>query len=95
MPPRREWAAGWGREEYTTRRDAARLWRAIVFTTATFAIAIVLLPNNSTAVDRIALYVIPLQLVVGARLPGARPLGLKSTKLILVILGFCVTVEFV
>jgi hypothetical protein len=53
------------------------------------------LPANSTAVDRIALYVIPLQLVVGAHLPGARLFGLTPKQMMLAALGFCVAVEFV
>jgi energy-coupling factor transporter transmembrane protein EcfT len=72
-----------------------RLWRAMAFTAVACAIALVLLPANSTAVDRIALYVIPLQLVVGAHLPGARLFGLTPTQLMLAALGFCVAVEFV
>jgi hypothetical protein len=72
-----------------------RLWRAMAFTAVACAIALVLLPANSTAVDRIALYVIPLQLVVGAHLPGARLFGLTPAQLMLAALGFCVAVEFV
>ena len=41
-----------------------RLWRAMAFTAVACALMLVLLPSNSTAVDRIALYVIPLQLVI-------------------------------
>lgn len=72
-----------------------RLWRAMAFTAVACAIALVLLPSNSTAVDRIALYVIPLQLVVGARLPGARLFECTPGQLQLATLGFCVAVEFV
>ena len=72
-----------------------RLWRAMALTAVACAIALVLLPSNSTAVDRIALYVIPLQLVVGARLPGSRLFGLTPLQLLLAALGFCVAVEFV
>ncbi|MDC0315944.1 EpsG family protein [Synechococcus sp. AH-551-G15] len=72
-----------------------RLWRAMAFTALGCALALVLLPDNSTAVDRIALYVIPLQLVVGCRLPGTKLFGLKQAQLLLAVLGFCVAVEFV
>lgn len=72
-----------------------RLWRAMAFTALGCAVALVLLPANSTAVDRIALYVIPLQLAVGSRLPGTQILGLKPAQLLLAVLGFCVAVEFV
>ena len=72
-----------------------RLWRALTFTALGCAMALVLLPANSTAVDRIALYVIPLQLAVGSRLPGTQLFGLKPAQLLLAVLGFCVAVEFV
>jgi hypothetical protein len=72
-----------------------RLWRAMAFTALGCVVALVLLPSNSTAVDRIALYVIPLQLVVGSRLPGTQLLGLTPAQLLLSVLGFCVAVEFV
>lgn len=72
-----------------------RLWRAMAFTALACAVALVLLPANSTALDRFALYVIPLQLVVGSRLPGSQLFGLQPRQLLLVVLGFCVAVEFV
>lgn len=72
-----------------------RLWRAMAITALGCALALVLFPGNSTAVDRIALYVIPLQLVVGSRLPGTQLLGLKPAQMLLVVLGFCISVEFV
>ncbi len=71
------------------------LWRGLAFTALGCALALVLLPANSTAVDRIALYVIPLQLVVGSRLPGTQFFGFNSAQLLLAVLGFCVAVEFV
>lgn len=72
-----------------------RLWRAMALTAVACAIALVLLPANSTAVDRIALYVIPLQLVVGSYLPGARLFGLSPSQLIMTILGYSFFVQFV
>ena len=72
-----------------------RLWRAMAITALGCALALVLLPGNSTAVDRIALYVIPLQLVVGSRLPDTQLFGLKPAHMLLVVLGFCISVEFV
>jgi len=71
------------------------LWRTMAFIAVGCAIALVLFPSNSTAVDRVALYVIPLQLFVGARLPGARLFGLTPLQLLLAVLGYCVGVEFV
>jgi len=72
-----------------------RLWRALALTALGCVVALVLLPSNSTAVDRIALYVIPLQMVVGSRFPGAQMFGLTSTQLLMSVLGFCLTVQFV
>jgi hypothetical protein len=72
-----------------------RLWRAMAFTALGCAVALVLLPSNTTAVDRIALYVIPLQLVVGSRLPSTQLLGLTPAQLMVSVLGFCLAVEFV
>ena len=72
-----------------------RLWRAMAFTAMGCAVALVLLPSNSTAVDRIALYVIPLQLAVGTRLPGTQLLGLSPAQILYFVLGFCLAVEFV
>ena len=47
---------------------------------------------SSTAVDRMALYLIPLQLFVGSRIPDIRPLGVESGtwNLILILLSFFV-----
>jgi len=72
-----------------------RLWRAMAFTAFACAVALVLLPSNSTAVDRIALYVLPLQLVVGSCLPGTRLFGINQSQLVHVALAFSVAVEFV
>lgn len=72
-----------------------RLWRAMALTAIACAVGLVLLPSNSTAVDCIALYVIPLQFVVGARLPGSRLFGIHPSQLLLAALAFSVAVEFV
>ena len=72
-----------------------RLWYSLSLTALACAVALVLLPSNSTAVDRIALYVIPLQLVVGSRLPSTKLLGLSAPELLMIVLGFCVSVQFV
>jgi len=72
-----------------------RLWRAIALAAFGCSVALVLFPSNTTAVDRIALYLIPLQLVIGSRLPDTQFLGLTSVQLLLIVLGFCCAVEFV
>jgi len=84
----------WPRQFALTAQQL-RLWRAMAFTALGCAVALVLLPSNSTAVDRIALYVIPLQLVVGSRLPGSRLFGIHQSQLLLAVLAFSVAVEFV
>lgn len=71
------------------------LWRSIALTAVVCFIAFILLPSNSTAVDRISLYVIPLQLVVLARIPGARLFGLSSQSLLALVLLYSVSVQFV
>jgi hypothetical protein len=82
-------------KRFELTKQQLRLWRAMAFTSLACAVALVLLPANSTAVDRIALYVIPLQLVVGSRLPGTQLFGLSPRQLLLAVLGFCVAVELV
>lgn len=72
-----------------------RLWSALALTAVACAISLLILPSNSTAVDRVALYVIPLQIVVGSRLPGTRLLGLSPSQLLVSVLAFCIAVEFV
>jgi len=82
-------------KRFELTQQQLRLWRAMAFTALGCAVALVLLPSNSTAVDRIALYVIPLQLVVGSRLPGTQLFGLTPVQLLVSVLGFCLVVEFV
>jgi len=72
-----------------------RLWRSMAYTSLACAVALVLLPANTTAVDRIALYVIPLQLVVGSRFPGSGLFNLHPKVLLILVLLFCVSIEFV
>ncbi len=72
-----------------------RLWRAISLTALGCALALVLFPSNSTAVDRISLYVIPLQLVVGSRLPSTRLFGLSPPQITITVMAFCVSVQYV
>lgn len=77
------------------KQQQLRLWRALALTALGCAVALLLFPSNSTAVDRIALYVIPLQLVVGSRIPGTHMFGLSPAQLLASVLGFCILVEFV
>jgi len=72
-----------------------RLWRAMAYTAIACSVLLVLLPDNSTAVDRISLYIIPLQLVVGSRLPGSGFFNFKPKILMGLVLCFCISVQFV
>lgn len=72
-----------------------RLWRSLSLTAFGCAVALALFPSNSTAIDRIALYVIPLQLAVGSRIPSIHLFGLTSAQLLLSVLSFCIAVQFV
>lgn len=72
-----------------------RLWLAMSFLAVVCAFALLLFPSNSTAVDRIALYAIPLQLVVGSRLPGTHLLGCSRSLLVLLVLAFAAAIQFV
>lgn len=83
------------RQRFMFTLNELRLWRAMALAAFGCAVALVLFPSNSTAVDRIALYLIPLQLVIGSRLPDTQFLGLTSAQLLVIVLGFCFAVEFV
>ncbi len=69
-----------------------KLWLWI----ATFALLCVpLVSLASTAVDRVALYLIPLQLFVFARLPRLAKTTKTRTPLVLAIVGYYATVQYV
>ncbi len=68
-----------------------RIWRNFSLAAAALAVALLLSPS-STAVDRVALYVLPLQVVVLASIPGtllSRGLG------ILTVVAYAFAVQFV
>ena len=75
--------------------DETKLWRN--FALAAFAALVLLfLSPSSTVVDRLALYLIPLQLIVFARLPlvfGSR--GRRNGQLTLAIIAYSALVQFV
>jgi hypothetical protein len=72
-----------------------KLWRN--FALAAFAALVLLMMlNSSTVVDRLALYLIPLQLVVFARLPTVFAHGGKeSGPFTLLVIGYSALVQFV
>lgn len=72
-----------------------KLWRNFALG-AFAALAMLLLMESSTIIDRIALYLIPLQLVVFSRMPTAFPLkGRQNSQLIVAIIGYSALVQFV
>ena len=75
--------------------DEIKLWRNFAFA-AFAALALLYLSPSSTVVDRLALYLIPLQLIVFARLPlvfGHR--GRRNGQLTLAIIAYSALVQFV
>lgn len=73
--------------------DAVWRWFAII---SLALLAVLFVSPSSTAVDRIGLYMLPLQLVVFARLPDAwRRDGGRSQGLVWAVLAYYATVQFV
>ena len=79
------------RQRFPLTTQQRSIWTVMALLAVAAAVALVLSPS-STAVDRISLYLIPLQLFVGARLPDIRPLGLKAAawNQLLVLLSLAV-----
>jgi hypothetical protein len=67
------------RRRFRLPPDAQRLWTLISLLAVAAAIGLVTVAS-STAVDRIALYLIPLQLYVGSRIPDARLFGISPAS---------------
>jgi hypothetical protein len=72
-----------------------RLWRN--FSLASFGCLVLLFyMDSSTAVDRLALYIIPLQLFVLSRLPEVFPdKGRANAQLVLGVLAYSAAIQFV
>jgi EpsG family len=72
-----------------------KLWRN--FALAAFvALGLLMVMESSTIIDRIALYLIPLQLVVFSRLPTAFPLkGRQNSQLTVAVIAYSGLVQFV
>ena len=72
-----------------------KLWRNFSFG-ALFALAVLLFTSASTAVDRLALYLIPLQMFVFGRLPAAFPeKGRLNRQITLGIILYSAAIQFV
>ena len=70
-----------------------RIWTLLSLMCVVAAIALVTV-DSSTAVDRLALYLIPLQLFVGSRIPDSRLFGIPpaSWNLLLIAFSFVVLI---
>jgi hypothetical protein len=84
----------WSRKKFQIDRDQRRLWTVISLIALAFIGALALSPS-STAVDRVALYLIPLQLFVWSHFPEVfgRP-GQRNTVGVLLVLMLYATVLF-
>ncbi len=72
-----------------------RMWRYFSLTAMLTVVMLMVLPS-STAVDRIALYLIPLQLFVFSRLPEAFPqAGRPNQQLVAFVLAYSAVIQFV
>lgn len=76
------------------RQPVRRLWFWLSLTAVALAVWLLLSPS-STAVDRIGLYLIPLQLMVGSHLPETAAFGLEPDSWKLLVLLFTGAVLFV
>lgn len=81
----------WNRRSFFIAPQQRRLYSLIASLTIVASIALPLSPS-STAIDRIALYLLPLQVFVGSRLPFCRVLGLNpfTWHCLLVLLSLAV-----
>ena len=72
-----------------------RLWTVFSLASVFCAIAVILFPTNTTAIDRIALYLIPLQISTISRVPDIYLFGVPPRNTIPCILAIFVLVQFV
>lgn len=71
------------------------IWRTMSIAAVFCIVALLMLPSMSTLLDRIALYLIPLQLVVLGRLPGAKLFGIPPKYMLPGVLIYSIVVEFI
>lgn len=72
-----------------------RLWRWVGYSGIGCAVGLIVFPSLGTAIDRLALYLIPMQIVVGTRLPESRIFGLSKKELTSATIMYTVCVQFV
>jgi hypothetical protein len=82
-------------KRFQLSEQQAKLWRNFALG-ALLALAVLLFTNSSTAVDRLALYLIPLQMFVFGRLPSAFPdRGRLNAQIIVGIVVYSAAIQFV
>jgi hypothetical protein len=74
--------------------ESLALWRWISLITLVLFLAYFVSPGSSAALDRLGLYLLPLQLFVFSHLPSVLG-GRKARPWVIVIIGYCIAVEFV
>jgi hypothetical protein len=92
LPPAILYLLFWRR--MALQEEQRRLWRN--FSYAAFAaLAFLILTPSSTAVDRVSLYLIPLQLFVLSRIPAAVSRGVQDRFLKLAVIVYAAVIQFV
>jgi hypothetical protein len=83
------------RKRFQLSEQESKLWRN--FALAAFgALGLLIFTSSSAAVDRLALYLIPLQMFVLARLPSAFPeRGRLNAQLVLIVIAYSAAIQFV
>jgi hypothetical protein len=85
----------WFRRHFVLTHEQRKLWTYMAWASIGF-VGLLFASPSSTAVDRVALYLIPLQLFVWAHFPDAiGRIGKKNLWAVLMVLGFYATVLFV
>ena len=79
------------RRQFGFRPEEDILWRNFAYATLLLALLLAVLPS-STVVDRLALYVLPLQLAIIARIPDY---VLKSSYARILVVGYVFAIQFV
>jgi len=82
------------RPRFALPPDQLRIW-SLLSLMAMAAAAGLVLSTSSTAVDRVSLYLIPLQLFVGSRLPDTRLFGITPERWNQLLIGFSLAVMLV
>ena len=84
------------RKRFGFDEEQGKLWRNFAWAAFGSLALLLLLTSASTVVDRLALYLIPLQLVVFSRMPLAFPrAGHENAPLTLLVIAYSALVQFV